>query len=84
MPRWLRWSLLALLSWGVWAIMSKLIGEALFASGIPVCHIDEDGTRLTQTQVIDRLTKGQLDLFGQESFTSRKRYAPREGEENET
>src|SRR6185436_11252752 len=29
MPRWLRWSLLALLSWGVWAIMSKLIGEAL-------------------------------------------------------
>ena len=63
---------------------SKLIGEALSATGIPVCHIDEDGARLTQTQVIDRLTKGQLDLFGQESFTSRKRYAPREGEENES
>src|SRR5438876_10942296 len=29
MPRWLRWSLLALLCWGVWAIMAKLIGEAL-------------------------------------------------------
>lgn len=29
MPRWLRWSVLALLSWGVWAIMGKLIGEAL-------------------------------------------------------
>jgi len=29
MPRWLRWSLLALLSWGVWAIMAKLIGDAL-------------------------------------------------------
>ena len=29
MPRWLRWSLLALLSWGVWAIMTRLIGEAL-------------------------------------------------------
>jgi transporter family protein len=29
MPRWLRWSLLALLSWGIWAIMAKLIGEAL-------------------------------------------------------
>ena len=28
-PRWLRWSVLALLSWGVWAIMAKLIGEAL-------------------------------------------------------
>jgi drug/metabolite transporter (DMT)-like permease len=29
MPRWLRWTALALLSWGVWAIMAKLIGEAL-------------------------------------------------------
>lgn len=29
MPRWLRWTVLALLSWGVWAIMAKLIGEAL-------------------------------------------------------
>ena len=29
MPRWLRWSVLALLSWGVWAIMAKLIGDAL-------------------------------------------------------
>ena len=62
---------------------SKLIGEALAAAGIPVCHIDEDGTLLTQTQVIDRLTKGQLDLFGPASFTSRKRYGPREGEQNE-
>ena len=29
MPRWLRWTLLALLSWGGWAIMAKLIGPAL-------------------------------------------------------
>jgi drug/metabolite transporter (DMT)-like permease len=29
MPRWLRWSVLALLTWGLWAIISKLIGEAL-------------------------------------------------------
>lgn len=56
---------------------SKLIGEALAAVGIPVCHIDEDGLLLTQTEVIDRLTKGQMDLFGQASFTSRKRYGPR-------
>ena len=62
---------------------SKLIGEALTAAGVPVCHIDEDGTHLTQTQVIDRLTKGQMDLFGRTSFTSRKRYGPREGEETE-
>jgi uncharacterized protein (DUF488 family) len=56
---------------------SKLIGEALAAAHIPICHIDEDGTVLTQSQVIDRLTSGQMDLFGQSSFTSRKRYAPR-------
>jgi uncharacterized protein (DUF488 family) len=53
---------------------TKLIGEALVAIGIPVGHIDEDGKVLTQQQVIDRLTQGQLDLFGSPSFTSRKRY----------
>jgi hypothetical protein len=53
---------------------SKLIGEALAAAGIPLYHIDEDGTLLSQTEVIDRLTHGQLDLFGQPAFTSRKRY----------
>jgi uncharacterized protein (DUF488 family) len=61
---------------------SKLIGEALAAIGIPTCHIDEDGAVLTQTQVINRLTSGQMDLFGQSSFTSRKRYGPREDEQN--
>lgn len=29
MPRWLRWCVLALLSWGIWAIMAKPIGKAL-------------------------------------------------------
>jgi len=29
MPPWLRWSMVAVLSWGVWAIMAKLIGNAL-------------------------------------------------------
>lgn len=56
---------------------SKLIGEALAAAGIPLCHIDEDGALLTQTEVIHRLTQGQMDLFGGPSFTSRKRYPPR-------
>lgn len=60
---------------------SKLIGEALAAVGLPVCHIDEDGQVLTQTQVMDRLTGGQLDLFGGPALTSRKRYAPGAGEE---
>jgi len=27
--RWLTWTVLALVSWGVWAIMAKLIGGAL-------------------------------------------------------
>jgi drug/metabolite transporter (DMT)-like permease len=29
MPAWLTWTMLALLSWGVWAALSKLLGEAL-------------------------------------------------------
>ena len=61
---------------------SKLIGEALVAAGIPVRHMDEDGQVLTQQQVIDRLTQGQMDLFGAPSFTSRKRYGPREEEDS--
>jgi uncharacterized protein (DUF488 family) len=55
---------------------SKMIGEALAAAGIPVRHIDEDGQLLTQTQVMDRLTGGQLDFFGGPALTSRKRYGP--------
>src|SRR5438309_10961242 len=31
MPRWLLWTLVALVSWGVWAVVSKLIGDALSA-----------------------------------------------------
>ena len=54
---------------------SKLIGEALATADVSISHIDEDGKVLTQLQVIDRLTNGQMDLFGQASFTSRKRYA---------
>jgi uncharacterized protein (DUF488 family) len=53
---------------------SKLIGEALVAAGVPVCHIDEDGKLISHAEAIDRLTRGQMDLFGAPSFTSRKRY----------
>jgi len=62
---------------------SKMIGEALAAAGIPVLHIDEDGQLLTQTQVMDRLTGGQLDFFGGPALTSRKRYGPGSDEEGE-
>lgn len=47
---------------------SKLIGEALAAANVPVHHIDEDGLLVSQREVIDRLTKGQMDLFGGPSF----------------
>lgn len=62
---------------------SKMIGEALAAAGIPIAHIDEDGRLLTQTQVMDRLTGGQFDLFGGPTLTSRKRYGPARDEEPE-
>lgn len=32
MPRWFLWTLLALVSWGVWAVLAKLIGDALSAA----------------------------------------------------
>jgi uncharacterized protein (DUF488 family) len=53
---------------------AKLIGEALSQMGIEVLHVDEDGQLRSQSEVITRLTGGQLDLFGAPAFTSRKRY----------
>jgi drug/metabolite transporter (DMT)-like permease len=31
MPRWLLWTFAALLSWGIWAVLSKVLGDALSA-----------------------------------------------------
>ena len=59
---------------------SKLIGASLDALGIPVMHIDESGTLQSQAEVIDSLTGGQLSLFGEPAFTSRKRYRAEERE----
>jgi hypothetical protein len=42
--------------------------------GIPVAHIDEKDTVRTQGDLILELTEGQLNLFGEHDFTSRKRY----------
>ncbi len=53
---------------------SKLIGESLLALNIPVLHIDENDALVDQEAVILRLTGGQLSLFGEMTFTSRKRY----------
>jgi uncharacterized protein (DUF488 family) len=62
---------------------SKLIGEALVELGVPVEHIDEEDRLVTHEAVIARLTDGQLSLFGQEEFTSRRRYRHEEIEAEE-
>ncbi len=53
---------------------SKLIGPSLVELGIPVLHIDEHDALRTQDEVVAGLTDGQLSLFGDHDFTSRKRY----------
>lgn len=59
---------------------TKLIGETLVAQGVPVVHIDEQDTLITHEAALQRLTDGQLSLFGQESFASRRRYSTPEEE----
>jgi uncharacterized protein (DUF488 family) len=53
---------------------SKLIAASLLELGIPVAHIDEHDLLRGQDAVIAELTDGQLSLFGEHDFTSRKRY----------
>ncbi len=53
---------------------SKLIGQALASRAIPVAHITEDGALISQEDVVYELTDGQLSLFGDPDFSSRKRY----------
>ena len=53
---------------------SKLIGKSLTEAGVETLHIDENGSLLTQEQVMKRLTGGQGSLFGEGGFQSRKRY----------
>ncbi|MYC75783.1 DUF488 domain-containing protein [Candidatus Poribacteria bacterium] len=52
----------------------KLIGTSLTTQDIPVIHIDENDEQVTQQKVIERLTGGQLSMFGEETFHSRKKY----------
>lgn len=57
---------------------SKLIGESLTQQTIPIVHIDEADEEQSQASIIARLTDGQLSLFGDHAFQSRKRYGPRQ------
>jgi uncharacterized protein (DUF488 family) len=60
---------------------SKLIGESLAEQGIPVLHIDENDALRPQAEVIAQLTDGQMSLFGEHDFTSRRRYRTGEDED---
>ncbi|MBV9281131.1 MAG: DUF488 domain-containing protein [Chloroflexi bacterium] len=57
---------------------SKLLGVALAEEGIVVMHLDEDGTPVSQQEVMDRLLGGQLSLFDDlpvgKTAKSRRRY----------
>ena len=53
----------------------KLIGATLTTQNIPVIHIDENDEQMTQEQIVDRLTGGQLSMFGEDTFYSRKKYS---------
>ncbi len=57
---------------------SKLIGESLTQLAIALVHIDEADEGQSQATVIFRLTDGQLSLFGDHAFQSRKRYGPKQ------
>jgi uncharacterized protein (DUF488 family) len=62
---------------------SRLIGVSLEEMEVPVAHIDENDELQGQQDVILGLTKGQLGLFGDPEFTSRKRYRRQDDAENE-
>jgi len=61
----------------------KLIGESLTDLAIPLWHIDEKDELKSQDEVIQRITGGQLSLFGGYDFTSRKRYQAGENEKSD-
>ena len=52
---------------------SKLIGKELADKSIEVKHLDEKNIVKSQTEIIDRITKGQYSMFDDE-FTSVKKY----------
>lgn len=52
---------------------TKLVSVTLTDEDLPVVHIDENSEEMTQEQIIDRITGGQMDLFGDDMFHSRKK-----------
>ncbi len=54
---------------------TKLIGEAMAAMGVPVEHIDADGSLTGHGAVMERLHDGQMSLVGEPSRATRSRRA---------
>jgi uncharacterized protein (DUF488 family) len=52
---------------------SKLIGKTLEDLGVHPVHIDKYGCAISQKEVIDLITKGQDDLFGESPSVNRSR-----------
>ena len=54
----------------------KLISEDLEKNGIDVVHVDKDGSKVSHKTVLQRLTGGQMNLFGSDEHlnSSRKKY----------
>lgn len=52
---------------------TKAIGQSLAGLGVPVLHVEPDGSLEPQEEVIRRVTDGQIGLFG-DGLTSRKAY----------
>ena len=53
---------------------TKLVSATLTDEDLPVVHIDENSEEMSQEQIIDRITGGQMNLFGEETFYSRKKH----------
>ena len=52
---------------------TKLICVTLTTQDLPVVHIDENSEERTQEQINVRITGGQMNLFGDDTFYSRKK-----------
>jgi uncharacterized protein (DUF488 family) len=54
---------------------TKLIAEAMVAMGVPIAHIDADGTLASHRTVMQRLLDAQMSLLGGSSEATRSRRA---------
>jgi uncharacterized protein (DUF488 family) len=54
---------------------TKLIGEAMVEMGVPVEHVDADGSLASHQAVMERLHDAQMSLVGEPSRATRSRRA---------